>query len=184
MSSSSSTVEQAPECIRLLQKLRAVRQFTSKPLPENVLKDILEVARWSGSAGNRQPWELVVIRSPETLRTLAAVPGATAGHLATAAAGIAIVMPGDKPELDAFDEARLAERIMLAAAAHGVSSSIGWFTGHGSEEAKRLLGIPRERLLRTAVSFGYADEAARRGRASGPAFSRKPLSELVRQERY
>jgi hypothetical protein len=33
------------------------------------------------------------------------------------------------PELDAYDEGRLAERILLAAAAHGVGAPIGHFTG-------------------------------------------------------
>jgi nitroreductase len=45
--------------------------------------DILEVVRWSGSAANRQPWELVVVRDRETLRALAEVKG-YASHLAGA----------------------------------------------------------------------------------------------------
>src|SRR2546423_13974245 len=46
--------------IAFLRNLRAVRQLRPDPLPEPVLNDILEVARWSGRAGNRQPWEFVV----------------------------------------------------------------------------------------------------------------------------
>jgi len=45
--------------IAFLRGLRAVRQLRPDALPESVLHDILEVARWSGSAGNRQPWEFV-----------------------------------------------------------------------------------------------------------------------------
>ncbi|HEY8738269.1 MAG TPA: hypothetical protein VIO62_14650 [Candidatus Dormibacteraeota bacterium] len=40
---------------------------------------------------------------------------------------------------------------MLAALAHGVSSSIGWLDGAGRAEAKRLLGVPDKRLLRTIL---------------------------------
>jgi hypothetical protein len=47
--------------IAYLRGVRAVRQLRSDPLPEPVLHDILEVARWSGSAGNRQPWEFIVV---------------------------------------------------------------------------------------------------------------------------
>src|SRR5919109_4892541 len=145
--------------IAFLRGLRAVRQLRPDPLPDAVLHDILEVARWSGSAGNRQPWDLVVVRDRDMLARLAAIEGANAGHLANAAAGIAIVIRREVPDLDAYDEGRLAERILLAAAAHGVGAAVGHFTGPGdswaaSAEAKRLLGVPADRLLRETISLG------------------------------
>ena len=63
----------ARDRIAFLRGLRAIRQFRPDPVPQEVVGDFLEVARWSGSASNRQPWELVVIRSRETLRALAEV---------------------------------------------------------------------------------------------------------------
>ena len=136
--------------IAFLRGLRAIRQLRPDPLPEAVVSDILEVARWSGSAGNRQPWEFVVVRDRDMLQRLSAIEGATAGHLASAALGLAIVIRPEVPELDAFDEGRVAERILLAAAAHGVGAALGHFTGPGaswaaSTAAKTLLGIPDER---------------------------------------
>lgn len=165
---------------RFLLSLRAVRQFRGDPVPREAVDDVLEVARLSGSASNKQPWELVVVRDQETLQALAGVEG-YAGHLAGAALGIVPVMAGEREEQEAYDEGRLCERIMLAAHAHGVGSSIGWFVRGGRSEAKRLLGVPQGRTLRTAISLGYADESARRGRG-GPA--RKPLDEIVHEERY
>src|ERR1700704_4572070 len=87
--------------IAFLRGLRAVRQLRPDPLPEPVLHDILEVARWSGSAGNRQPWEFVVVRDRDMLRRLASIDGANAGHLANAAVGIVIVIRPEVPDLDA-----------------------------------------------------------------------------------
>jgi nitroreductase len=92
-------------------------------------------------------------------------------------------MAGDRAEQEAYDEGRLAERIMLAAWAHGVGSSIGWIVGSGRDLAKSLLGIPPKRMVRTAISLGYPDEIARRPR-KGPGAARKPLSEIVHEERY
>lgn len=160
-----------------LRSLRAAREFTRDPLPDEVVvQDILEVARWSGSAGNRQFARIVVVRKPETLAALARLPG-YAGHLRGAAVGMVLVMPGEWTEGETFDEGRLAERIMLAAAAHGIGSSIGWFSTEAREEAKRILGVPGKRVVRTAISMGYPTRALRRGR-------RKPISELVYEERY
>ena len=144
------------------------------------MHDVLEVARWSGSASNRQPWELVVVRDRETLGALAQVEG-YAAHLRDAPLGIVLVMAGERATQETYDEGRLAERVMLAAWAHGVGSSIGWFVGDGRAAAKEILGIPESRTVRTAISLGYPDEGTRRRRA-GPA--RKPISEILHQERY
>jgi nitroreductase len=170
------------EEIELLRSLRSIRAFTPEPVPDEVIEDILQVARWSGSASNVQPWELVVVRDRETLVELAGLEG-YAGHLAGAAVGIVLVMAGNQEEQETWDEGKLAERIMLAAWAHGVGACVGWLRGSGTSRAKDLLGIPDERMLRTAISLGYQDEEARRVRARG-ASARKPLSVIVHSERY
>jgi nitroreductase len=173
-------VRTAEDRISFLRSLRAIRSFRSDPVPQEVVDDVLDVARWSGSASNRQPWELVVIRDRETLGRLAQLRG-YADHLSGAPLGIVLVMAGERPEQETYDEGRISERIMLAAWAHGVGSSIGWIVGEGRTEAKEILVIPEERTVRTAISLGYPDEGTRRRRAGQ---ARKPLSEIVRGERY
>ena len=169
------------QLITFLRTLRQARQFTNQPVPDDVLADILQVARWTGSAGNEQPWEFIVIRDRETLRQLAeAYPSAR--HLAGAAVAVVIVMAGKWAPGEAYDEGRLAERIMLAARAHGLGAGVGWFGADGvAEAAKAILGIPRERFVRTAISLGYPAEPGARSRRPQP---RKPLAELVHVERY
>jgi nitroreductase len=168
----------AEDRIAFLRSLRAVRNFRPDPVPQEVVDDILEVARWSGSASNRQPWEIVVIRDRETLEKLSRVEG-SAHHLAGAPLGMVVVMAGERPTQETYDEGRLAERMMLAALAHGVGSSVGWIFGDGRTAAKEILGIPEDRTVRTTISLGYPE--ARRRRAGQ---ARKPLSEIVHQERY
>src|SRR5215212_2711961 len=168
--------------ISFLRNLRAVRSFRPDPVPQEVVDDILDVARWSGSASNRQPWEIIMIRERDALRSLAGLDG-YAGHLAGAQLGIVLVMAGDREEQETYDEGRLAERIMLAAHAHGVGSSVGWLVGSGRDTARELLGIPQHKVVRTAISLGYPDEEARRSRA-GRGQARKPLGEIVHEESY
>jgi nitroreductase len=170
--------------IALLRGLRSVRAFRPDPVPQTVLDDILDVARWSGSAKNLQPWAFVVVHDRATLEALGALEGYVR-HLAGATFAIAIVLDnaGDRIEQETFDDGKVSERMMLAAAAHGVGSCIGWFHGGGRDDAKRILGVPANRTLRTAISFGYPDEAAQAARPKPPE-ARKPLSELVHLERY
>src|SRR5712691_10640426 len=137
-----------------LRSLRAVREFQRKPIPEDVVQDILEVARWSGSASNRQFAEIIVVRNRDTLQELASL-GGYVGHVRGAALVMVLVMPGDWPEGETFDEGRLAERIMLGAWAHGVGSSIGWLSTEGRKDAKRMLGVPAKSVVRTVISLGY-----------------------------
>jgi nitroreductase len=170
----------AADLISFLRSLRAVRSFRPDPVPQEVVDDLLKVARWSGSASNRQPWELVVIRERKTLDALARVEG-YAAHLGDATLSIVLVMAGERAAQETYDEGRLSERIMLAAWAHGVGSSIGWFVRDGRAAAKEILGVPEGRTVRTAISLGYPDEGTWR-RRTGQA--RKPLSEIVHEERY
>ena len=174
---------QKNECVReeiaLLRGLRQVREFGPDPVPDAAIQDILEVARWTGSGMNRQPWEFVVVRNHDTLQAIAQAEG-QGSHLAQANAAIVIVT-ASQGGIETYDEGRLTERMLLAAAAHGVGAGIWWFKDGGAA-AKRLLGIPDDHHVRTAISLGYPPaEAATRPKRPD---ARKPLTELVHQERY
>lgn len=170
------------QVIELLLSLRAVREYLDRPVPGDVIDDILRVARWTGSARNRQPWEFIVVEDRDTLRQLAAADG-YAKHAAGAPLAIVIVLNGEMVSQECFDEGRVSERVMLAALAHGVGAGIGWFTPDGEATVKALLGVPEHRRAHSVIALGYPDEEARRARPKPPQ-ARKPLSEIVHHERY
>ena len=45
--------------------MRAIRKFKPDPVPDDVLRRVLEAAGQAPSGGNRQPWRFMVIRSKE-----------------------------------------------------------------------------------------------------------------------
>ncbi len=136
------------QATELLKTLRAVRRFSDQTIPTEVLLDILEVARWTGSAKNTQPWELVVVEDRRVLEQLSTL-GQYAGHLVGARVAIVLVMEGAGA---AFDEGRLAQNVMLAAWAHGVGSCIGSIYPEEHEQrARELLGVPKERAVHMSV---------------------------------
>ena len=171
-----------------MRSLRSVRRFSEREIPENVLDSILEVGRWTGSAKNTQPWKVVVVQERDTLAALSKL-GQFAGHIAGARVALVLVMDSAN---NAFDCGKLAERLMIAAWAHGVGSCIGsLFPDENSTSAKQLLGIPEERWVRQVISLGYpADEKAHRisstpsTRGALPSIGRKPKSEFAARERY
>jgi len=49
-----------------LRTTRAVRRLRPDPIPDPVLMRVLEAATWAPSGGNRQPWRIVLVRSPQS----------------------------------------------------------------------------------------------------------------------
>lgn len=170
----------------LLRGLRAVRRYAPRPIERGVLEDILEVARWTGSGKNSQPWELVVTEDRAVLEQLATL-GQYASHLAGAAAAIVLVMADESRR---FDEGRLAQNLMLAAWSHGVGSCIATFsTDEDRRRGRELLGIPADRSVRNSIAFGYPADAQALRRGPRPDLAvvplgRKPLADLVHRERF
>jgi nitroreductase len=170
-----------PEWIR---SLRAVRRFSDREIPRDVLLDILDTGRWTGSSKNTQPWDLIVVRDRDTLRALATC-GAFAGHLADATLGIALVLHGDDA-WSCMDEGRLMQNLMLGAWGHGVGSCIGSiYPADNEQRARELLGVPTDRFVRTVLSVGYPSgpEALRLPPNAPVPRGRRPLDEVVSWER-
>jgi nitroreductase len=167
---------------RTMRRLRAVRDYGAQPVDERLLAEILAVARWTGSAENRQPWRFVVIRDPDSLRRLGALMP-NAPQVARAPLAVGVVMPGDRAVLDAYDEGRAAERILLAATALGLGAAVGWVPQGARGEAAGLLGVPEGRLLRSVIAIGHPSPAADAPR-SRPGTARLPIEELVHWERW
>lgn len=66
------------ELYEAMRTTSAVREFTDDPLPDSVLFNILDNARFAPSGGNRQGGRVLIIRSQQTKQALAelATPGA------------------------------------------------------------------------------------------------------------
>ncbi|MEW2353028.1 nitroreductase family protein [Spirillospora sp. NPDC029432] len=58
-----------------VSSLRATRWFDDRPVPAAEIVRMLEAARWTGSARNRQPWRFVVVQDRGPLRELSLLGG-------------------------------------------------------------------------------------------------------------
>jgi nitroreductase len=165
--------------LRALRRTRQSRRFTDQPVEETDIQALLEVARWTGSSQNGQQWQFIVIRDPAVRRQIGEL-SRYARYVANAPLAIAIAMPGEDLETDAYDEGRVAERLLIAANAMGLGGGIGWTEDPERSAVGELLGVTPPSLVRTIVALGYPTEEARQPR-TGPGTGRRPLSEFVRE---
>jgi len=170
------------EVTRTLRQVRQTRDYRPDPVPEEALLDVLNVARWTGSVTNTQPWSFVVVTDADAKRRMAEAAPNTP-HIGIAPVVIVVVKEPKGVETDHFDEGRLAERIMIAARAHGLDSGIGRARGDAQAEIGRILGVPEDLTVRTMVSVGYPTQEGARPK-SKPGTARRPLETFIHRERF
>ncbi len=166
-----------------IRRVSQIRQYSSDPVPEDVVDQLLELARWTGSSKNGQPWRFVVVRDKERLKRIAALRQ-NINWLAAAPLGIAVVLEGTSPMSEAYDEGRLTERLLTGANMLGYGGGVAWFGDAAQQaDAKRTLGIPDDLTARQIVIIGRP-KSNKDPRPSGPMRGRKPISELVSYDRW
>ena len=173
------------EQLRPLLRTRQIREFTDEPVSEAELAALADVARWSGSSANTQPWRFIVIRDEATLRGIAQAGMPQTRSLRSAVAAIAIALPEEKGTAvsHAYDEGRAAERILVGATMLGLGAGIAWIVSAGREAVGELLRIPAEWRVRTVVAIGHPTESARKLKST-KGQARNPRDEMVFDERW
>jgi nitroreductase len=157
-----------------IRTLLAVRRYQDRPVPEAVLRRVLEAGRLTASAVNKQPWHFVVVQNPEMLRQL----GAAARHGPyIAEAPLAIVVAVDASPYAVSDASRAIQDMLLTAWSDGVGGN--WVGFGGLETVNALLGIPDDLNVLAILPLGYPADPVGQGRKR-----RKPLAEIAHRERW
>ncbi len=66
---------EAAAVLHLIRSRRSIRRYEERPVPAEILWELLEAARWAPSAHNRQPWRFAVLVDAQRKRTLAEAMG-------------------------------------------------------------------------------------------------------------
>ena len=162
------------EAVEAVRTLLAVRRYQDRPIPETLVRKIVEAGRLTGSAMNLQPWSFIVVQDRDTLRKMGQL--ARSGSY-VAQAPLAIVVAIDKTGYAESDASRAIHSMLLAAWAEGVGSN--WVGFGGLEKVNALLGIPAGLDTLAILPFGYPVDKVGRG-----VKKRKPLSAIAHRERY
>jgi nitroreductase len=171
-------VENVNEVLEQINKVRQVRQYEPNPVPDDVVTQLLEIARWTGSSRNTQPWHFIVVDDRDKLKAISELR-TPINWVAESSLAIAIVLDGNNVPGEAYDEGRVTERIMIAAHLLGLGAGTAWYGDEDlQKKGKEILGIPEERTARSVVAIGHRISA--KDPRPNPAMSgRHPLSEIV-----
>lgn len=145
----------ATEVNSLMKKVRQSRRYESTPVPDDQITELLQLARWTGSSRNTQPWHFIAITDKEVLKQLSDLRPPI-NWVADAPLGIAIVLKNHNGDVsEAYDEGRVTERLMIGAHAFGLGAGVAWFGDDDNQaKAKEILNIPVEYTCRSVVAIG------------------------------
>ncbi len=162
------------ELFEAVRTVLAVRNFQDKPISPDLVRQIVEAGRLTGSSKNGQPWHFIVVENRETLRQLGAL-AQTGPYIAQAALAVVVVI--EQTQYAVSDASRAIQSMILTAWSEGVGSN--WVGFLGMSEVKSLLNIPAELEVLGIIPFGYPARAMSQGKKR-----RKQLREVAHRERF
>jgi len=142
--------------LEFFYKRRSIRKYTSEPVPEQMITDLLKAAMSAPSGNNRQPWEFIVVREQKMRKALAkSSPYAQMAEFAP----LVIVVAGElkEPWMEQ-DCAAATENLLLAAANMGLGAVWCGLRDEREEKVRALLGIPGTHRAFCLIPVGYPAE--------------------------
>ncbi len=164
-----------------VQRRKSVRSYESKPISAEVMNRVLESARLSPSASNRQPWHFIVVKDMEKKKALST--GIFAKFLHEAAA--IIVACGDEkvsPKWYIVDTTIATQTMVLTATAEGLGTC--WIGSFNEADVKKLLDIPDGFRVIALLPIGYAKDKLDLSKVVTLVKGRKSLKEIVSGEKF
>jgi len=150
---------------------RSIRSYANKPVEKDKLLKVLEAARLSPSAGNRQPWRFIAVTDPRMKESLKP-PHRRGVVLSAPVVIVGCALPNESfPETEFWkiDVSIALQNLVLAAWEEGLGTCwLGVF--HEEGEIKKALGIPKDVRVVAMVALRY------------PAEKKDPVSDRKEEE--
>jgi nitroreductase len=169
---------------------RSIRKYKPDPVPEEVVRTLMEAVRWAPSWANTQCWEVIIVRDMKIKSELAtALPKTNPALSSIADAPIVIVLCGKKGisgfkkgeastvkgDWLMFDTGIAMQTFCLAAHNLGLGTVIIGLFDHKKTEG--ILGLPPEVEVVAMTPLGYPA-------TTGSAPKRKEITDFVFYEKY
>jgi len=156
----------------VLKRRRSIRKFKQTEIPDEKIREILELAQLAPTAGNVQAYKVKIIKSEEGKKKLKDATFTSKGKGLKQewvfGAPVILVICADieasesrfgerGKNLYAMQDATIfASYLQLVIASAGMASC--WVGNIGEEELKETLNIPNDLKIIAVIPFGYPDE--------------------------
>ncbi|MBI4881283.1 MAG: nitroreductase family protein [Planctomycetes bacterium] len=161
-----------------IRQRRSVRRFDrDRPVPRELLLEVLDAGRWAPSSCNLQTWDFVVAEDEDLRRELAR----EVRSLLLAPVGVFVVYDRElarEGHGNIQSAAACIMNMLLAATARGLASL--WVNALGERaRVRELLGVPEEHEVLALVCLGWPA-----GSEPPPVPERRPLDEVIHWNRF
>ena len=169
--------------LELAKTRYAVRSYQDKPVEQEKFEKILEAGRVAPTAANRQPQQIIAVRSAEGLEKLkkaCSVYEAPLALIVCADHNASWKRPFDGKDTDDIDASIVTTHMMLEAVNLGLGTI--WVCYFKPDVINAEFNLPQGIVPVNVLGIGYAA-----GKASSPdrhATERKPLNETVIYEGF
>ena len=149
------------DILTLLKSRRSIRIYQDKPIPQDLLLQILEAGRWAPSGANLQPWHFIVVTDPETRKRIGEVARfffIKSSHVEKAPVVLVLAFDTLKGKYGRYDVTLAGGNMMTMA----TSLSLGtcWIGAFDEPKVKEILEIPEKIEVIGLITMGYPDEKA------------------------
>ena len=144
---------------------RTVRRFLQKAVPENMVRHLLDMARYASCGGNKQLLRYVVVQRPELVKpvfettrwaALVAPRRNPVWGVDAPLCFIAVTAPENAGNILYADAGAAIQTIQLAAREKELGCC--WFASFDPEKVQKILQIPPERKVLYLVAVGFPAE--------------------------
>lgn len=169
---------------KLARVRRSIRKYSDKPVPDELVREVLNTAILAPSAGNLQAWEFIIVKSNAKKR---GIVNACYGQDFIADAPVVIIVCanmmrsgskyGDRGKkfYAVADACIVSSYIQLAAADKGLGTV--WVGAFDDDELSHLLSLPDHIRPISVLPLGYPGE-------DGHGKDRMSLDEVIHYEAY
>ncbi|MCK8824324.1 nitroreductase family protein [Fuchsiella alkaliacetigena] len=153
----------------IIKNRRSVRKFKNEEVSDEILKKLINAARWAPTSCNRQPWEFIIIADKELIEKVRDFRGQK--FISDAPYCILVLMNKNLYHYD--DESLISYYLNLDAGAaiqnillmaEYLNLSACWvnladnnLSDEERKEMKELFNIPEKMILNTVIPIGYSD---------------------------
>ncbi len=145
---------------------RSIRSYKKQDVPDDIVRKLVEAAILAPSAGNIQPYQLVIVRSEKTRQQLSK---AAFNQKTLLEANVVIVVCVDEKQASTKygergkklyciqDTAAATQNILLAAYSLGLGTC--WIGAFNEDDVKKAVNAPKEMHPVTMIPIGYPNES-------------------------